>query len=97
MLPGPTILSTFGMLSVPKASAAMACAPPTLNTRSAPASFAATNVDGLTLPSLSHGVVIMISSTPATFAGIMFISTEEGYTAFPPGTYTPAFAIGVTF
>ena len=29
-LPGPTILSTFGMLSVPYASAATACAPPAL-------------------------------------------------------------------
>ena len=30
MFPGPTILSTFGMLSVPYASAAIACAPPAL-------------------------------------------------------------------
>ena len=35
------------------------------------------------------GVTITISSTPATFAGTMFINTEDGYTAFPPGTYTP--------
>ena len=26
------------------------------------------------------------SSTPAIFAGIAFISTEEGYAAVPPGT-----------
>ena len=26
---------------------------------------------------------------PATFAGTMFINTEDGYAAFPPGTYTP--------
>ena len=35
--------------------------------------------------------------TPATFAGITFISTDDGYTAFPPGTYTPTFSIAVTF
>ena len=27
-----------------------------------------------------------ISLTPATTAGIAFITTEEGYAAFPPGT-----------
>ena len=37
-------------------------------------------------PSFPGGVVITIRSTPATFAGTIFISTEEGYTAFPPGT-----------
>ena len=35
---------------------------------------------------LPGGVTIIISSTPATFAGMIFINTEEGYTAFPPGT-----------
>ena len=40
-LPGPTILSTFGTVSVPYASAAMAWAPPTLRMRSTPATFAA--------------------------------------------------------
>ena len=34
--------------------------------------------------------------TPATFAGIRFISTEEGYAAVPPGTYSPARSIGTT-
>ena len=38
-----------------------------------------------------------IRSTPATFAGNTFISTEDGYTAFPPGTYTPTVASAVTF
>ena len=33
-----------------------------------------------------RGFVITIRSTPATFAGTIFISTEDGYTAFPPGT-----------
>ena len=29
------------------------------------------------------------SSTPAIFAGIAFINTEDGYAAVPPGTYKP--------
>ena len=37
----------------------------------------------------------MISLTPATFAGITFINTLEGYAAFPPGTYTPNFSYGI--
>ena len=53
---------------------------------SAPASFAATKVPGFTLPSFPGGVTIIICSTPATFAGIIFISTDDGYAAFPPGT-----------
>jgi hypothetical protein len=36
-LPGPTILSTTGTLSVPQAIAAIACAPPILKIRCAPA------------------------------------------------------------
>ena len=38
------------------------------------------------VPSFSGGVTITISLTPAIFAGIAFISTEEGYAAVPPGT-----------
>ena len=38
---------------------------------------------------LLAGVVITILLTPATIAGIVSISTEEGYNAFPPGTYRP--------
>ncbi len=77
-LPGPTILSTFGTDSVPKAMAAMAWAPPTLKIRSAPASAAATRVEAATLPSLLQGVHMMISDTPATLAGTIFMRTEEG-------------------
>ena len=40
---------------------------------------------------------MMISFTPATLAGSTFISTEEGYAAVPPGTYTPTRLRGVTF
>ncbi len=66
--------------------AATACAPPTLNTRSTPATAAATSVCGFTFPSACGGVHMMISSTPATCAGTAFISTVEGYCARPPGT-----------
>ena len=58
ILPGPTILSTFVIDSVPNARAAIACAPPALYITSTPASFAATNVLAHILPFLSHGVVI---------------------------------------
>ena len=75
--PGPTILSTFGIVSVPYASAATACAPPTLNILSAPAIFAAASIIGLIFPSFA-GEVITISSTPAIFAGTIFISTVDG-------------------
>ena len=43
------------------------------------------------------GVVIIILSTPATLAGMIFIRTDDGYAALPPGTYTPTFSSGVTF
>ena len=64
----------------------MARAPPTLKMRSTPATLAAASVYGLTVPSLDGGVHMMISSTPATLAGIAFMSTVEGYWARPPGT-----------
>ena len=41
---------------------------------------------GLGVPSFCGGVHITISCTPAIFAGMAFISTEEGYAAVPPGT-----------
>ncbi len=77
-LPGPVITSALGMLSVPYASAAIACAPPTLNILSTPAISAATNVSGSISPDFPGGVTIIISSTPAIFAGIIFMSTLEG-------------------
>ena len=40
---------------------------------------------------------MQISLTPATFAGRMFIRTEDGYAAFPPGTYTPTRFRAVSF
>ena len=47
------------------------------NTRSAPASAAAASTSGLVSPR-GVGTTMMISSTPATFAGVMFMITEEG-------------------
>ena len=72
-LPGPTILSTRGTLSVPNASAATACAPPMAKTRCTPATFAAYSVSAE-----GPGVTITISRTPAMRAGTAVISTDEG-------------------
>ena len=76
-LPGPTILSTRGTRSVPKASAPTACAPPIVNTRSTPAIAAAASTIGLRTPS-GVGTTITSSPTPATLAGMAFISTDDG-------------------
>ena len=76
--PGPAIFATAGMLAVPKARAATACAPPTRTTRSSsPTSTRAAATAGLA--SMARGgVATRISRTPATRAGIAFISTEDG-------------------
>ncbi len=76
-LPGPTILSARGTVAVPKASAATACAPPIVNTRSTPAMCAAASTASLSSPR-GAGTTITSSPTPATRAGMAFISTEEG-------------------
>ena len=86
MLPGPTILSTFGTDSVPYARAATACAPPIRKILSTPATFAAAMIFGFGVPSFCGGVHIIISSTPAILAGTAFIRTDDGYAAVPPGT-----------
>ena len=75
--PGPTILSTRGMLDVPKARAAIACAPPKAITLSTPARAAAARTSGFRPPP-GVGLIISSSFTPATFAGMAFISTDEG-------------------
>ena len=75
--PGPTILSTGAIVAVPKASAATACAPPTRYTSSIPTSSAAARTSGLRTPP-GAGTVMTNRSTPATLAGIAFISTEDG-------------------
>ena len=52
---------------------------------STPAIFAAYKTRGFIFPN-GVGVTIVIFPTPATFAGIAFIKTLEGYDAKPPGT-----------
>src|SRR5262245_42283025 len=88
MLPGPTILSTRLIVSVPYASAAMACAPPTRYASVTPAMRAAVSTTGSRDLSAPGGDTSTISGTPATRAGIAVISTVDGYAARPPGTYT---------
>ncbi|MEZ4427264.1 MAG: hypothetical protein R3A51_06140 [Nannocystaceae bacterium] len=66
-------MSTRGTLSVPRAAAAIAWAPPIANTRSTPARAAAHSTT-----SLGRGVNSSTSGTPATLAGIAVISTEDG-------------------
>src|SRR5665811_1432983 len=77
-LPGPAIIRHRGTVSVPYAIAAMACAPPTLNTRYPPTRPAAASVTGFTDPSAPGGTQKTISSTPATLAGIPVIKTVDG-------------------
>ena len=89
------ILSTRGMVAVPQASAATACAPPIVKARLTPATAAAASTRSLrsptaaavlapsrppvaTLPRTGVGTTITISPTPATRAGIAFISTLDG-------------------
>ena len=64
--------------------AAIACVPPMAITVSTPAIFAAasTSLDMFSV----GGVTIISSPTPATLAGMAFISTLDGYAAVPPGT-----------
>jgi hypothetical protein len=66
--------------------AAIACAPPILNTLSTPAMLAATMVTGLGEPDASAGVHNSSSGTPATLAGTADIITVDGRGADPPGT-----------
>ena len=54
--------------------------------RVTPATTAAARMAGFTLPSRPAGVVMTISGTPATRAGMTSIKTVEGYAAVPPGT-----------
>ena len=82
--PGPKILSARGIVSVPSASAAIACAPEARKTRCTPASSAATSFSGCTLPSSRAAVTPIRSGTPATSAGSAVCSTEEGSTATLP-------------
>src|SRR5436190_5885363 len=96
LLPGPVILSTRGIVSVPNASAAIACAPPTAKTSLTPSSTSAAATAGL-LRTVPGGVVTSILVSPAILARTTFITTDDGYAAVPPGTYNPTDSIGVIF
>ena len=69
--PGPTILRTFGMVSVPKPSAAIPAGPLTRNTSSIPSLRHTTSTAGSTSPELpgTGGTTKAIDGTPATTAG----------------------------
>src|SRR5512138_2156589 len=84
-LPGPNIFDTAGMEAVPNVIAAMACAPPALKMLVTPATCAAYNTAGCTLPSFCGGVHKIISRQPANCAGIASINTVENNGAVPPG------------
>ena len=62
------------------------CTPPGKDGKVYPSTLVAAKEAGVDEIYKVGGVHITIRSTPATFAGRTFISTEEGYTAFPPGT-----------
>ncbi len=81
-LPGPTILSTAGIVSVPWAIAAMAWAPPTRKIRSAPARWQPATMASCAL----GGRQAMTSPTPATLAGTMVMMGAERSGKRPPGT-----------
>ena len=85
IFPGPTILSTDGIVLVPYVRLAIAWAPPILSILSTLHKSAATIAKAWSSIELI-GHDIMIDFTPATFAGITFIKTVEGYDAFPAGT-----------
>src|SRR5262249_37841045 len=85
-LPGPKILTTLGILSVPYARAATACAPPTLTTASIPQSSAAASTPRCAVPPGWGGAQTIRSGQPARRAGPPSMMTEEGSEAVLPGT-----------
>ncbi len=95
-LPGPTTTSTRPTVSVPYASAAIACAPPIRYTRSTPHNRHAPRIVRSISPSAPGGEHTTTSSTPAARAVTTPITTVLGYGARPPGTYTAAAATGTS-
>ena len=74
MLPGPTMRSALGTVRVPKANAAMACAPPiSKHVVRRPASPPSPNTS-----STGRGEATQMFGTPATCAGTTVISSVEG-------------------
>ena len=89
-LPGPAIRSTGAISPAPNASAAIACAPPTVQMVSIPQVAAASAMAGSSPPLARGGVTTVSIFTPATRAGIASISSVENSGARPPGMYKPA-------
>ena len=85
-LPGPKILSTLRTDSVPKASAAIACAPPILYTVSTPQSSAATSTAACSLPSGPGELAMARALQPAIRAGTASMMAVDGSGAEPAGT-----------
>src|SRR5947209_17966321 len=75
----------------------MAWAPPTAYTSSTPSSAQAARIVGCGRPpnSFCAGEKTAIDATPATCAGTTFMTTLDGYTARPPGTYSPTRRTGI--
>src|SRR5450432_3021794 len=74
--------------------AAMAWAPPALNTRSIPARRAANNTAGFALPVRLGGVHITRTGQAAMAAGTASMMAVEGNGAEPEGTYRPTARMG---
>ena len=69
----------------------MACAPPTAYTSSMPRSAQVASTTGSGRPpwSFCGGDATASDPTPAACAATTFMTTDDGYTARPPGTYRP--------
>ncbi len=80
MLPGPVTMFAGGQDSVPYANIATAVAPPAAYTSSTPSRAQAARIVGCGRPSNSAwaGDASAIDSTPASWAGTTFITTEDG-------------------
>ena len=78
-LPGPKILSTAGIDAVPCAIAATACAPPTRYRRETLSDVTRGERPDVHLAGALHaGRADVHVGTPATFAGIAVMSTDDG-------------------
>ena len=69
----------------PKASAAIAWAPPTSVIASSPQAAPAASIIGCTPPSFAGGVTAVRSGTPAASAGSASMTRVENRGAVPPG------------
>src|ERR1043165_5351005 len=96
MLPGPVTRSTRRHGPAPWANIAIACAPPTAYTSSTPSRAHAARIVGCGSPpwSACGGEETAREADPASWAGTTFMTTLEGYTARPPGTYRPTRSTG---